>query len=803
MSALNNRHWIGFNGEPLTGRVPPELRVYGPELTGYQRGEVYHIYKLFTDACLLALGDYQVRNRVLSDGSRVRCTSIMGRDTVQVWTSARKSYDDLPHGIGLCLTYENDTLIPKFTRDVGGGPEPEPIIIVPGVRVSDGLPVSTGSWKTIAVDYLIGGQTVWANEDRTFWLSYSSRNPYPFDLYCHKHDEPGHVCTPEDDDLDRTFQMTLGPAEYIHPARLHNDKLVRPDWVPLDYHPFFGAAFGNREIVSFPETAMYTQGSFFAQGPTQVGYMYVNGGVSVPIVGYSATVVPPYTAEPPPSLGPIFYLEDNSLRFGSYKRSDWFGDLTEGRFIDTTVAPNGVDAVTRETRNETIYETDIWALLTQPNLTDRTFTHNTVYLKGTKSSPTATGAMFEIVETNTYTPTSVQMELQTGPSSTGVFTIGAGGDRTFRKTYSGSFEIHDTYEKYLDSFYDLKGNLTHCKTSLSYDVEVVRTGGISQDGTGVGQYGFPAVVQAHYTYTKDDTKVATISVERKLALGEKEIVLEAFTQTKRESITLEEYTHNTRSWFLGAQTAYTRAWRDTDIIEQEVQTSGFKKEVLYLDRFFDLVVYLYWEIDGSLIERTIYQGRKDYDEEPVLTPRYEEVIDNSDATVKLCVDLNGETVFSEDLSVEDAARKARFIDGVRYSSTVVSEEQTATEPVEYEMGYARQLAYNVQGWSNESYSLQGDSKNVETQPVAIPIEKIYDIVKSSTIYKRFDVQVARDPVTMAVAINVLWFDNVEAPKSWFWVVDQTGFQPLSEIVGLGDARIKPWAQYKLSSLVSI
>lgn len=88
MSALNNRHWIEQGGTPITGRTPPELRVYGPEMTGDQQAQVRHIYKLFTDVCLVAVGDYQVRQRVLGDGTRVRCTSFRGRDVVEVWTSA-------------------------------------------------------------------------------------------------------------------------------------------------------------------------------------------------------------------------------------------------------------------------------------------------------------------------------------------------------------------------------------------------------------------------------------------------------------------------------------------------------------------------------------------------------------------------------------------------------------------------------------------------------------------------------------------------------------------------------------------
>ena len=87
MTNLVNQHWINFNGEPVTGRTPPKTTVYGPPVTPQQQGEVAHTYKLFCDANNLALGQYQVRNRTLADGTRIRCTSINGVDQVQVWTN--------------------------------------------------------------------------------------------------------------------------------------------------------------------------------------------------------------------------------------------------------------------------------------------------------------------------------------------------------------------------------------------------------------------------------------------------------------------------------------------------------------------------------------------------------------------------------------------------------------------------------------------------------------------------------------------------------------------------------------------
>lgn len=110
MTRLSNPHWVGFNGTPITGRVPTGLVVYGAPMTAEQAAEVAHTYKLFCDANLLALGDYQVRDRVLRDGTRVRCVSVNGVDRVAVWTR--------PTGDGALITlyfgYPLDTSFAAF-----------------------------------------------------------------------------------------------------------------------------------------------------------------------------------------------------------------------------------------------------------------------------------------------------------------------------------------------------------------------------------------------------------------------------------------------------------------------------------------------------------------------------------------------------------------------------------------------------------------------------------------------------------------------------------------------------------------
>ena len=86
MSTLRNQHWLTIAGEPIAGRTPPQLRIYGPELTPVQLGLVARVYKQFTDACQLSVAPRLTSDRVFPDGTRVRCVTLYGVDTVQVWT---------------------------------------------------------------------------------------------------------------------------------------------------------------------------------------------------------------------------------------------------------------------------------------------------------------------------------------------------------------------------------------------------------------------------------------------------------------------------------------------------------------------------------------------------------------------------------------------------------------------------------------------------------------------------------------------------------------------------------------------
>lgn len=85
MSNLINQNWIGFDGKPITGRVPPNMRLMAGQMTPTVMAEVAHRYQLFCMGKQTAVGDYFVSNKTLPGGGHVRIVSIQGVDTVFVW----------------------------------------------------------------------------------------------------------------------------------------------------------------------------------------------------------------------------------------------------------------------------------------------------------------------------------------------------------------------------------------------------------------------------------------------------------------------------------------------------------------------------------------------------------------------------------------------------------------------------------------------------------------------------------------------------------------------------------------------
>lgn len=147
MTIFNNKDFITFAGEPITGRVPPRTTVYGPTMNAAQFGGVAHAYKLFGDAYRLSPAGYHVQNRVLADGTKIRMTSNNGVDTVKVYTGTRPPLPRrLPPGIVVSLfkvtEHNEESYTPWWDEE-----ERIPITVAEGEAGSPPAAKYPGAWN--------------------------------------------------------------------------------------------------------------------------------------------------------------------------------------------------------------------------------------------------------------------------------------------------------------------------------------------------------------------------------------------------------------------------------------------------------------------------------------------------------------------------------------------------------------------------------------------------------------------------------------------------------------------------------
>ncbi len=88
MSYFVDPNWIGLNGEPITGKIPPRLRMMQGRLTPPLLSEVSHRYHLFCMRRTTSRAQYLVSDELLADGSRVRMVSNGPLEDVLVWAVA-------------------------------------------------------------------------------------------------------------------------------------------------------------------------------------------------------------------------------------------------------------------------------------------------------------------------------------------------------------------------------------------------------------------------------------------------------------------------------------------------------------------------------------------------------------------------------------------------------------------------------------------------------------------------------------------------------------------------------------------
>lgn len=143
MSNLINQNWIGLDGKPVTGRVPPTIRMMAGAMTPALMAEVAHRYQLFCLNKQAAVGDYFVSDRVLPDGSRVRIISNMGVDVVMVWSKYGPPVAELYHGLAVFADW---MAMPLHRRKADGA------IKFAGRAVQIGSPDTTYGHCTITPD---------------------------------------------------------------------------------------------------------------------------------------------------------------------------------------------------------------------------------------------------------------------------------------------------------------------------------------------------------------------------------------------------------------------------------------------------------------------------------------------------------------------------------------------------------------------------------------------------------------------------------------------------------------------------
>lgn len=200
---LSNQNWIGFAGDPLTGKTPTQTLVHadaGVVLTGQQQGAVAHAYKLFCDAVTVSSfpGGYHVQNRTLTDGTKVRMTSISGVHQVHVWPTGGGESAKLPHGFAVVTNWTKPFIYGR--PHLGSPPEwkafPDPVpqalneivghnqffdpvnkLVIPWVHVksSGGFRV----WSFLASR----ARSVMEGVGIPFWIPRGSKAPAPHDVH--------------------------------------------------------------------------------------------------------------------------------------------------------------------------------------------------------------------------------------------------------------------------------------------------------------------------------------------------------------------------------------------------------------------------------------------------------------------------------------------------------------------------------------------------------------------------------------------------------------------------------------------
>lgn len=265
--SLVNQHWIGFNGEPVTGRTPTQTRIMNDvPMNALQAAGVAHAYKLFTDAVLVTPSKFLTRERTLLDGTRVRMVSNQGIDVVLVWPVGGEKNFELPHGFVVVTPYSDPRI---YMRDNITGVWSFLGIFVP--QAAEPIISTNQVYVDIAdLDPDIMPLVVGSDNSQWDWAAHASINDsVAVNLLI---EEPG-----------KAAEREYHPAHFVKNGRVlaHPDTLlyemtdVRPPWdLEGDVSPFFLPAVTDSKGTRLALQA-YREKQFFSTPFVDIQHQHV------------------------------------------------------------------------------------------------------------------------------------------------------------------------------------------------------------------------------------------------------------------------------------------------------------------------------------------------------------------------------------------------------------------------------------------------------------------------------------------------------------------------------------------------
>ena len=156
-----NPYAMTFNGEPITGQVPPKVVVYGPPMTVQQGAFLQYVFALFQSQARLSVVQNPTTRGRFADGTPYTIECSGGSCTCTVWTTEQLSDDDRRSGIAI-----------QF-GDLSGNPldahGTTTYLLTPNVKKKTRIP--TGKWKVRKLkEPMGGGKAVNADTDGTLYL---------------------------------------------------------------------------------------------------------------------------------------------------------------------------------------------------------------------------------------------------------------------------------------------------------------------------------------------------------------------------------------------------------------------------------------------------------------------------------------------------------------------------------------------------------------------------------------------------------------------------------------------------------